>query len=268
MFPRGVLIYLTDQCQLSCIHCGIVNRYGGLCLKRNIFNKAIKLLYDNKCYVVALSGGDPILHPHLFEYIDNIRNNGMLPVLGLSGVGLEDADILRLKNSGIGCIQVSLDGNDEQTNSILRGKGNFEEIRNNIYKMLNKSILVNIATCICHENVGCYKEILEMFVKMGIYEIKVQCWEPPSCQRLALTPLDREEKRKVLEITNEFKDKYNYHNRIYLDVEFLEEKNTNGHLQRFILFPNGDVGNRDDYGGHIIGNILFDYEKIRRYYNE
>lgn len=267
MFPRGALIYITDKCKLNCIHCGIVNRYGCMCMESDIFNKTIDLLYENKCFIVSLSGGDPILHPYLFEFIKNIRNHRMLPVLGLSGVGLMNNDIYKLKNSGLGCIQVSLDGKDEQTNRILRGKGVFKEVKDNVKKMINSNILVNIATCICHENINYYKEMLEVFFNMKVYEIKVQCWEPPKWKTSLLTPLDKNEKNKVIEITQDFKNAYDYHNRIYLDEAFFEKKNKKNKVKRFILFPNGDVGSGDDYGSDIVGNILLDYDKIRRYYN-
>lgn len=268
MFPRGVLIYLTDKCNLHCKHCGIVERYSGIYLDRKSFNRTIKLLHESKCYIVALSGGDPILHPNLYDYIKTIRQHGMLPVLGLSGVGLTDDDVLRLKNSKLGCVQVSLDGKDEITNSVFRDKGVFAEVIKNVEKMANNGILVNIATCISRENIDFYREILELFSKMKIYHIKVQNWKENKNKKQLFTPLNEEDKRKVLGITKDFLKDHNYKNRIFLDNEFYGDNKTDKNDDRFILFPNGDVGNLDDYGENIIGNINSDFEKIRRFYNE
>ena len=68
MFPRGALVYLTNACTMNCKHCGIVNNYTPSFLDDESFEAAMDLLTDMKCYIVAISGGDPILHPHCFDY--------------------------------------------------------------------------------------------------------------------------------------------------------------------------------------------------------
>lgn len=87
---------------------------------------------------MAISGGDPILHNNCFEFINKIRKSGMLPVLGISGTGLNDEIIETIRNANVGCVQVSLDGTTEYENSFFRDKGSFNEIITNIKKCRKK----------------------------------------------------------------------------------------------------------------------------------
>lgn len=139
MFPRGALLYLTNACNLNCRHCGIVENVNPCYLSKENFDKTLELLKDKKCYIVAISGGNPILHNNCFEFINKIRKSGILPVLGISGTGLNDEIIETIRNVNVGCVQVSLDGTTEYENSFFfRDKGSFNEIITNIKKCRKK----------------------------------------------------------------------------------------------------------------------------------
>lgn len=260
MFPRGALIYLTNACNLNCSHCGVVNNDCPEYMSKECFYETISVLKEKKCYVVAISGGDPILHPDLFEFLKQIRANKMLPVLGLSGVNLNKEQIAKLANAGLGCIQVSLDGSNEKTNEVFRGPGTYNEIVNNIKRFRESGINVNLAICLCKENIEEFIPLMDLARKLKVYQLKVQFWEAtPQCA--IYTELTKEEKRYIKETAMKYRDEYGMHSWIALDAEYLDDQEAQ---KKFMVLPNGDVKINETAG--MLGNILFNREDIIRYY--
>jgi len=269
MFPRGVLIYLTDACTLNCTHCGIVKEKNAKYMEYRCFEKLLNLLQRKKCYIVAISGGEPLLHPKLFEIASEIRKNKMLVVLGIAGVGLEENQIHNIVKSGISCVQISLDGSNERTNSIFRGQGVFNEIIKNIKLLQKKEIRVNLATCICKENLRDFNAILDLFLSLNAYEVKVQFWQKTSENNI-FSELSNEEREHILEQILDFEDKYDKHGWISIDTTFNSAKynylKENQNIEeKFIVYPNGDVKSSET-GGNYIGNILLNIKEVEKYY--
>lgn len=261
MFPRGALFYLTNSCNMNCRHCGIVDNANPSYLSNENFEGALKLLKEKKCYIVAISGGDPILHPQCFDYIRKIRANGMLPVLGISGVGLNDVLMEKIKKANVGCVQVSLDGTNEVENSFFRDKGSFSEILANIKKMQKEGIKVNIAVCLVKENVHILDNMLVFLKNLNAYQIKIQFWEK-TYRNTSFHELEKEEKREVFRKVQCFAKSNNLRNWANVDMDFadvdLEKK--------FILYPDGNVYDKEC--GHCVGAILKDCERIKNYYEK
>ena len=260
MFPRGALLYLTDACNLNCTHCGIVDNESSEFMTKECFYSAIFLLKEEKCCFVAISGGDPILHPNLIEFLQEIRKQGMLPVLGLSGVNITNEQIKILSQIGLGCIQVSLDGCCEKSNAIFRGKGVFDEVIKNIKEFQKHGINVNLAICLCKENYNEFILLMDLAREMNIYEIKVQFWEKiPQCSRF--TELTKEEKLIVKEMAISYRDKYKMYDWISLDLSYSDETKVQ---KKFMMLPNGDIKSNET--GELVGNILTNKEDIINYY--
>ncbi|WP_026504379.1 radical SAM protein [Butyrivibrio sp. NC3005] len=261
MFPRGALVYLTNACTMNCKHCGIVNNYTPSFLDDESFEAAMDLLTDMKCYIVAISGGDPILHPHCFDYIREIRSRGMLPVLGISGIELNDKIIGQIKKAEVGCVQVSLDGTNESENAIFRKKGSFAEIIKNIKLMQKVGIRVNIATCLAKENVSRLNEMLILFKELNAYQIKLQFWQNID-GNTEFHELSVSDKKDVYRKVKEFVDVNNVHGWANIDIAYKRKRAED----KFILYPDGNVYNMEK--GLCIGNILKDFERIKTYYEK
>lgn len=261
MFPRGALIYLTNACTMNCKHCGIVNNFSPTFLDDESFETVMNLLTEMKCYIVAISGGDPILHPRCFEFIQEIRNRGMLPVLGISGIGINDDIIYQIKKADVGCVQVSLDGANEEDNSIFRKKGSFAEIIKNIKIMQEAGIRVNIATCLARENVSKLYEILRLFKELKAYQIKIQFFKNVN-ENAVFHELSELEKLQVYHKVKRFVDINNAHEWANIDISYKEKMDGD----KFVLYPDGNVFTMEC--GMCIGNIVEDLERIKLYYEK
>lgn len=260
MFPRGALLYLTDACYMNCKHCGIVNNNNPTYLSDENFNRCIDFLKNKKCYIVAISGGDPLMHPKLFEYIKDIRKAGMLPVLGISGVEVSGKDIELIKNANIGCIQLSIDGYNEKTNSLYRDEGSFKKILINYKKLKKVGIRVNVALCLSKENINEFEKMLIFLKTIEPYQIKIQFWEQTN-QNNIFTELSSDEKKEVCKKTQLFMKMNNLDEWANIAIESKEDMKD---YKKFIMYPNGNV--KDGEASEFIGNIITDVERISEYY--
>jgi len=89
-------IFLTTSCNLSCLNCQTsarqapANDFMSVGQMKGVVNEAINLKYYwNRIY---LTGGEPTLHPHLFEILDIVKiykdfNPGCVIILETNGVG-------------------------------------------------------------------------------------------------------------------------------------------------------------------------------------
>jgi radical SAM protein with 4Fe4S-binding SPASM domain len=125
--------HFIDSCNLRCIHCYQEN-YNRKDLDFNKL-KAIFLKLDEamekwkmKCFV-SLTGGEPFLQPEgLFYLMDLIENsdNFISTAILTNGTLLTEDLVKKIKDyKKLAEVQVSLDGNDEESHDAVRGAGTF-----------------------------------------------------------------------------------------------------------------------------------------------
>lgn len=125
----NISVDITNSCNLRCKHCcieaGDEKRGGDLSTNDmiSILNKIIKI----KPYEISISGGEPLLRKDFRQLTDYIRTNyrGYLTIMTNATLINENTASYLVKNYDK--IDVSLDGIDEETSSILRGPGVFEK---------------------------------------------------------------------------------------------------------------------------------------------
>jgi radical SAM protein len=115
---------VTQACDLACVHCRASaqpNRH-----PMELSTQEGKHLIDQiaalKVPVFVLTGGDPIKRPDLFELIGHARTVGVRVSLTPSATPLLTREtIVRLKESGLARLAVSMDGACAETHDAFRG---------------------------------------------------------------------------------------------------------------------------------------------------
>ena len=128
--PLVTTLELTNKCNLRCRYC-----YGNCNIKKNKFiSNPVSLLsdLDNKgVYGVELSGGEPLLHPRIYDIFEYIINHFEIKAIITNGTLLkeEHLKILEKNKRGKISIQISLDGcNKNSVDRTVGVKGAFENI--------------------------------------------------------------------------------------------------------------------------------------------
>ena len=112
VFPIGLLWLLTNDCQVNCQYCYMdkpsLDQEDLLPWDR--VQAILKEIYKNGPVLINISGGDVMLYPHIFDFLDLLRKYD-LPLVGIptkAYVARETAERLA-KNDAVKSIQFSID---------------------------------------------------------------------------------------------------------------------------------------------------------------
>ena len=137
---KYVTLDITNKCNLNCKHCYNKLKYSENSNYRQLSNKEIinliNILHKNNCEGINFLGGEPLIREDMVEIIEYCSKLNIYTSLTTNGILLNNKLYNELLHSGIGKIDVSLDGlkND---NDFLRGKGTFDKVCNNLKAIKN-----------------------------------------------------------------------------------------------------------------------------------
>ena len=93
------------------------------------FNKIISEFLKYKITSVVLSGGEALLHPNIWNFINILRECDLNVTLLTNGKLLNNENVKKLKNKNV-YVQISLDGASSVTNDFIRASGAFDAVIN------------------------------------------------------------------------------------------------------------------------------------------
>lgn len=152
-YTGDLYIEITNNCNLKCLHC--YNDSTPLKGKRYItseeFQGIIDKALDCNTKSIALSGGEPLLNPHLLDIISLILNKGLSCRIVTNGT-LIDRSFLRSIGPSVS-IQISLDGVKAESHERLTGVvGSFNDTVLAIELLNNMNIPYTIKSIISPYN--------------------------------------------------------------------------------------------------------------------
>lgn len=155
-FPQvndSVFVYLTYACNLKCSHCYMfkaVNREAPLTMEE------YSLLFDafaaNDVKSVTFSGGEPLLHPD-FKRIVGMAKAQSFSVTVLSNGTIWNDAMITFAKENIDEVQISIDGVDDDSCSIVRGPNVFDKATETAVALSNAGVLTSVATTPINETV-------------------------------------------------------------------------------------------------------------------
>lgn len=130
-----ISLQLTNRCNLRCIHC-CVDANAVDVVYEDLSTKQIKSIFDKmigwKPSNIMLSGGEPMIRNDFIELLEYLKLNydGKI-ILSTNSLFINKGNVDILKEC---CykIDISIDGVDEESCSLIRGKGVFEKVCNKV----------------------------------------------------------------------------------------------------------------------------------------
>lgn len=173
VFPRFISLELTNKCNMKCVHCYSSSKSTN---SNFISFEKVKEIIDEASYYgtefIALGGGEPLLHPDIFDIISYACNKNVEIELVTNGMLLSTENIMKLNKSGLRYIQVSLDGNSEDTYFKMRNVGCFNQIIENI-KKAKPYFNISLATVICKHTYDNIFNIIELANKLNVDSYRI-----------------------------------------------------------------------------------------------
>lgn len=171
--PEQISIFVTDRCNLKCRICHYANTdRPGYKLNQirdmspHVFHKIIDELSGKP--LVTFTGGEPLLHPDLGDFITYAKEKGRLCTLTTNGWLLAER-AKELCQTDLDILIVSVDGPKDTHNSI-RGKNSFERLVAGlevVFRQPQKPI-VFISMAISEKNYDKLIHTYELAKKLGV----------------------------------------------------------------------------------------------------
>ncbi len=123
--PHRLTIYVTEECNLRCRHCFVVE---GRMPSPKLSASDVRALIDSHSErypgaLIAFTGGEPMLRDDLLELMHHAHGATGKVTMNTNGLLIETLDQARAVAETMAGIQISLDGADAEVHDFLRGKG-------------------------------------------------------------------------------------------------------------------------------------------------
>jgi len=173
-FPRTVYWECTNRCNYKCIHCysSSGESFHQEELKFNTVKKMIDEMSVFGAEFLSIGGGEPLLYKDIFNVIKYAAKKGIEVELTTNASLITEETIQKLVNSGLKFIQVSLDGANENTYSLIRKGGDFNEIIKIIPK-ISKNFILSICSVINKLNYNKIDDLIEISKKVNAKHFRV-----------------------------------------------------------------------------------------------
>lgn len=149
----GMQIYLTHGCNLRCKHCYM---YAGKTSDNEMnveqWKAVLQAFKDNGGKNVTMSGGEVVQFKGFPELIEYTHHLGLEILIYTNGILWTESLIQRLAPY-ISSVQVSIDGYNEETNSVIRGKNNFDKACDAVVAFVKYGVEVKVATTFIFDNI-------------------------------------------------------------------------------------------------------------------
>ncbi|NTV23469.1 MAG: radical SAM protein [Nanoarchaeota archaeon] len=148
--PTFINLNITHRCNFTCIHCPIGQRSQNEGIIYDVDINQLKrhtlgLKRWLKIFTLNVSGGEPLLYPHLFEFLKFCNNNRITVELITNGSLLNHENIKKISEIKLRHLTISLDGLEQTHDFIRNKKGSFLKAIESVKEIysLNRSLKIN-----------------------------------------------------------------------------------------------------------------------------
>jgi MoaA/NifB/PqqE/SkfB family radical SAM enzyme len=168
--PLFIAWQLNSACNLDCLHCC---EEAGHTMPNELneaeIAKLCQEIVDLKVPYVAISGGEPLLHPSFFKICEFLRSHGVSLKVETNGHFINSQEAKRMADLGFRSVQISVDGATPQTFEKLRINGSWEKAINACKSLINEGINTEIVFVPTKFNIHETGALIEMAYNMGVY---------------------------------------------------------------------------------------------------
>ena len=214
-FPFKVFVDITDNCQLDCKHC--LNKE--LNMHNQLDYTTMKSIVEecdkHGVFFVKLGGGEPLLHPNIFEIIKDFSDANIAVSLSTNSYLINDAVAKYFKEYHVK-VSVSIEG-PKDINDYIRGTGHYDVALNalKILKENDCNVILRVTLTRYMLDVDKMMEMINLANSYGV-KLKVSYCRPSGSaidNELLINYEDKEKYYEIIKLINDDK----YRNLIIMD---------------------------------------------------
>ena len=175
-YPWVVKWNISDKCNLECRHCFRSNALS--IISKEDADTIINDMGENGVACVALTGGEPLMNPNLMYIIQRLKEKNIDVEIATNGTLINKKIAKKIYNSGVKKIQISLDGADETSNDMIRGRGAYNNIINGIQILIKSGFFVTIATTLNAKTVHQIDQFIMLKNMLSVSAIRFEIYIP------------------------------------------------------------------------------------------
>ena len=174
--PRLIAWELTRRCPLRCRHCRAAAQDRPY--PDELTTADCRAVLDNIAAfarpTIILTGGEPLLRDDVYDLARRGHDLGLRLVIAVCGALLDDSAARRLKDAGVACLSISLDGATPASHDAFRGvPGAFAAARAALETARRHGLNVQINTTISRHNLDELPDLLRLAESLG-----ADAWNP------------------------------------------------------------------------------------------
>ncbi|MDP1773897.1 MAG: heme d1 biosynthesis radical SAM protein NirJ [Methylobacter sp.] len=159
-----VIWNLIRRCNLTCKHCYTTST--DINFPNELSTPEIYMVMDDlktfKVPVLILSGGEPLLHPDIFDISRRAKEMGFYVALSTNGTKISVDNIDEIASINYQYIGVSLDGIKDTHDQFRRVKGSFDQALQGINLCLEKGIKIGLRFTLTQDNARDFPALLQL----------------------------------------------------------------------------------------------------------
>lgn len=171
---RPIVVWTTSRgCNLHCVHCytdSANQTYPG----ELTLEEAKRMIDDLAAFgipALLLSGGEPLAHPHIFDFAEYAAQKGLKLTLSTNGTLIDRKTAERIKKIGFRYVGISFDGLGK-VNDQFRGKlGAFDAALAGVRNLKAVGQRVGLRFTLTRRNFEALPQIYEMVEREGINRV-------------------------------------------------------------------------------------------------
>ena len=170
--PLFIAWQLNSACNLGCLHC--CEEAGQSMPDEMTKEQALdfcKQIADADIPYAAISGGEPMLCPHIFDVCEAIRANNISLKIETNGEFIDEDIARRLADLKLRSVQVSLDGATAETHERLRLTGDWEKAVKACKLLVELGVNTEVVFVPTAFNIHEVGELIDLAYSMGIYGV-------------------------------------------------------------------------------------------------
>ena len=126
-----ILLFVTERCNLHCRMCGVCYRPNASSASDELTLSQYQELIQTESSrlgttLVSIGGGEPLLRQDIFDIIRFAADAGMSVHICSNGLLINKERAVKLRDSGIAAVSISLDSPNAGVHEYLRGEGTFQ----------------------------------------------------------------------------------------------------------------------------------------------
>ena len=164
--PWVVTFEITQKCNLRCTHCYNFDRTLTRPPKLESELSAAEIIstidkiYEAGCWSLCFTGGEALVHPDIYKFIEHARSYSMQVTLKTNGVLLTPERVERLSELGVNKVWVSFYGADGHTHDTITAvKSSYEKSLKGCEEVVKHGMQLCIASVLTNDN---FKQVAEM----------------------------------------------------------------------------------------------------------